>query len=170
MTPRTGRLTVALAALGFLLATAAPIRAVGDEPGWKPYARAVADAKENGRVVLVDVYTGWCGWCKKMDRDVYADARVRKYLAERYEIVKLDAEAATAHELDGRNMTERQIATDFGVSSYPTTLFLASDGTLITAVPGYVAADKFLDVLEYIAGGLYKTQSWNAFLEAKKRR
>jgi len=31
--------------------------------------------------VLVDVYTDWCGWCKRMDRDVYARSDVKDYLS-----------------------------------------------------------------------------------------
>jgi thioredoxin-related protein len=45
----------------------------------------------------VDVYTDWCGWCKRMDRDVYARDDMRTYLNQRFILVKLSAESA-----DGR--------------------------------------------------------------------
>jgi thiol:disulfide interchange protein len=25
---------------------------------------------------MIDVYTDWCGWCKKLDSETFADARV----------------------------------------------------------------------------------------------
>ena len=40
---------------------------------------------------------------------------------------------------------------------------LASDGQLITQVPGYVKPETFLSVMRYIAEGRYRTQSWESF-------
>jgi Thiol:disulfide interchange protein len=37
---------------------------------------ALARAQAEKRLLLVDVYTDWCGWCKKLDREVFADGRV----------------------------------------------------------------------------------------------
>ena len=139
----------------------------GDELVWKSFANARMDAKESKRKVLVDVYTSWCGWCKKMDRDVYANADVRKYLDEHFELAKLDAESAAKQKIDDGEFNGRDIAKSMGVSSYPTTVFFTDTGEMITAVPGYIDAPTFLRVLEYVHGEYYKNQSWNEFLSAK---
>ena len=112
----------------------------GDELVWKSFANARMDAKESKRKVLVDVYTSWCGWCKKMDRDVYANADVRKYLDEHFELAKLDAESAAKQKIDDGEFNGRDIAKSMGVSSYPTTVFFTDTGEMITAVPGYIDA------------------------------
>jgi thioredoxin-related protein len=139
----------------------------GDELGWKSFSAARADARESKRKVLVDVYTTWCGWCKKMDRDVYGNAAVRAYLQEHFEVAKLDAESADTQTVDDAEHTGREIASAMGVSSYPTTVFFSDNGEMITAVPGYTSAESFLQVLEYIHGEKYKTQSWNEFRSSK---
>jgi thiol-disulfide isomerase/thioredoxin len=47
------------------------------EIAWEHDLRAALNNAEDGnRVVVVDVYTDWCGWCKKMDRDIYSDPQV----------------------------------------------------------------------------------------------
>jgi thioredoxin-related protein len=139
----------------------------GDELAWKTFAAARADARESKRKVVVDVWTSWCGWCKKMDRDVYTNAEVRAYLQEHFEIAKLDAESAAKQKIDDGEYSGRDIAKSMGVSSYPTTVFFTDAGEMITAVPGYIDAPTFLRVLEYIHGEYYKNQSWNDFLSAK---
>jgi thioredoxin-related protein len=152
------------------LATSSCMRAAvpgGEELAWKSFADARSAAKESKRKVIVDVWTSWCGWCKKMDRDVYSNADVRAYLDAHFEIAKLDAEASAKQKLDEGEFSGRDIAKSMGVSSYPTTVFFTDTGDMITSVPGYIDAPTFLRVLEYIHGEFYKSQSWNDFLSAK---
>jgi thioredoxin-related protein len=137
---------------------------------WKSYSEGRKEAKADGRKVLIDVYTTWCGWCKKMDRDVYGNDTIREYILEHFVPVKLNAESQTAHEVDSVSVTERQISGAYGISSYPTTVFLEEDGSTITVLPGYVKAGMFLHVLEYIAEEQYKTTSWNDFLRSREKR
>ena len=62
------------------------------------------EARKRNLPVLVDVYTDWCGWCKRMDRDVYAQPEVRDYLSRKFVTVKLDAEAARSRALRGTQL------------------------------------------------------------------
>ena len=43
---------------------------------WRPdVTAAMSEARRTGKIVMIDVYTDWCGWCKRMDRDTYANPR-----------------------------------------------------------------------------------------------
>ena len=42
---------------------------------WISFEQAMALAKQDGKPVLVDVYTDWCGWCKRLDATTYQDGR-----------------------------------------------------------------------------------------------
>src|SRR6187399_1544026 len=48
--------------------------------------------KKQPRKIVIDVYTDWCGWCKKMDKSTFADAKTAAYVNKHYYAVKLDAE------------------------------------------------------------------------------
>ena len=37
---------------------------------WKPFTDGFAEAKKAEKKIMVDVYTTWCGWCKRLDADV----------------------------------------------------------------------------------------------------
>lgn len=147
-----------------LLATAAPA-APGSGPRWLDWNAGLKQAAASHRPVLVDVYTDWCGWCKRMDRDVYARPEIRDYLAGRFVTVRLDAESPDVATYEGREQTERALATRFRVSSYPTTIFLRESGEHLVNVPGYVPADRFLLLLRYVGEGhLERGESFESFV------
>ena len=122
-------------------------------PAWRSWDAGLREAGTSGRPVLVDVYTDWCGWCKRMDRDVYARADVQDYLARKFVAVKLDAESSDAARYEGRAYTSRTLAARFGVTGYPTTLFLSAKGAHLGNVPGYSPPQDFLLLLRFIGDG-----------------
>ena len=102
-------------------------------------ARALTRASGEGKkVVMVDFYTDWCGWCKKLDETTLADPAVQASLRQVVS-VKLDAER------DGRADAER-----YGVEGFPTVLFLDSRGTEVARIPGYLPPGEFLEELNDI--------------------
>lgn len=99
------------------------------------FQQALDRARSGGQIVMVDVYTDWCGWCKKLDRETYSDRRVREALRE-FVPIKVNAEKG------GRSVAEK-----YGVHGFPTILFVAADGRVVRKVQGYVDADELLRIL-----------------------
>lgn len=120
---------------------------------WQGWNRGLDEARRTGRPVLVDVYTDWCGWCRRMEAEVYSRPEIREYLSTRFVAVRINAEASDAARYEGRAFTSRTLAARFGVSGYPTTVFLRPDGQHLVNVPGYMGGERFLQVLRYIAEG-----------------
>lgn len=141
--------TVVLAAAPALPAVAAPPPAIA----WRAWDAGLDEARASGRPVLVNVYTDWCGWCRRMKADVYTRAEIRRYLDEHFVVVTLNAEGADAARYEGRAFTSRSLAARFGVSGYPTTIFLRPDGSHMVNVPGYVESPLFLQILRFIGDG-----------------
>ena len=77
---------------GLLLLTGPMILA--QEVQWMTWEEAttLATTEENPKKIFVDVYTDWCGWCKKMDKDTFQNAEVAAYMSENFYMVKLDGE------------------------------------------------------------------------------
>jgi thioredoxin-related protein len=135
---------------------------------WYSFEKGLAEAKKTNKKMLVDVYTDWCGWCKRMDAETYSNAGIASYLQEKYVVVKLNAESKSKQSYNGRQYTEQELAGEFGVSGYPTTLFFKSDGTAITAVPGYANAADFKTILSYIAEDHYLNTKFEDYTKSKK--
>ncbi len=124
-------------------------------PGFTTFEDAFAKAKANNKMVLVDVYTDWCVWCKRMDHDTYPDPKVQAELSKYFTAAKLNAESTTGRTYKGEINTEQQIASHWGVSGYPTLVFMTAEGEVVQEVPGYVSASEFPMVLRYIGSGDY---------------
>ncbi len=137
------------------------------EPQWKTFDEGLKQAKQSGKKVLVDVYTDWCSWCKKMDANTYAEKKVSEYLAKNFVIIKLNAEGNESLTYSGEKITPAQFAQGMGVTGYPATLFLQSNGQPITLLPGYAEADMFLNVLSFIAENHYQNKKFQDYLAEK---
>lgn len=98
-------------------------------------AKNLAASQE--KPILIDFYTDWCGWCKRMDAETYADAKVSDK-AKQFICVKIDADAYSS------------IAKDYNVRGFPTTVFLNSQAEVLDVVPGYLPPDQFLILLDRI--------------------
>jgi len=137
----------------------------GGKINWVSFEAAEKAIANKPKKVFVDVYTDWCGWCKRLDQATFSDKRVADYMNENYYAVKFDAQHPGAITLGGkkyenprfdaskpkraRNATH-QLAQKYGARSYPTVLFLDEKMNLLTngAVPGYRDADGFLPILQ----------------------
>jgi thioredoxin-related protein len=139
--------------------------AVGAAPvTWRGWNEGLAAAAGGTKPVIVDVYTDWCGWCKRMDKDVYARADVSEYLNQHFVMVRLNAEGSERVTYAGHALTARALAGGFQVTGYPTTIFLKADGTHLVNVPGYVPADRFLKLARYIGDGhMERGVSWEEY-------
>ena len=133
------------------------------EAQFTSYSEAAAKAKRENKIILVDVYTDWCVWCKRMDKDVYTDAKVKAEMEKYFAAAKLDAESATNQSFKGVAKTEQAIAADLKVSGYPTTVFLSPDEQIIQIVPGYVKAPDFALALRYIGSRAYEKQDFESW-------
>jgi thiol-disulfide isomerase/thioredoxin len=47
---------------------------------------------DTGKPVLLYFYASWCGWCKKLNKSVFEDAKVIKILNDSYFVIKVDVD------------------------------------------------------------------------------
>ena len=126
-----------------LSANELPFVKIKSEKAWKNVFR---QAKEESKLVFVDVYTDWCGFCKKLDKEVYTDESIIEYFNKNFINVKFDAESKFGF----------QLAEKFNVISFPTLLFLSPDQDIVEQVTGFVPAPVLLSY------GHQTLESWSS--------
>ncbi len=133
-----------------------------------------AKMKAEPRKVLVDLYTNWCGWCKRMDKDAFSHGDIASYVNDNFYALKFNAETPTAVSFKGKNYEyvkkgrrgTNMLAYKFilgdktnGSVGYPTIAFLDEKMNRIDAFPGYKDASKFDPLIRFINEEHYKNQT-----------
>ncbi|MBO6516915.1 MAG: thioredoxin family protein [Bacteroidia bacterium] len=131
-----GLLSVALLSLLFvtLKSDTQRVEEAGIHFAHLKFKEARDKAKAENKLVFIDAYTTWCGPCKLMARTVFKDPEVGKYYNGHFVNLKMDMETSEGIFL----------AKKYGVTAYPTYLFIKPDGTLVKKSMGAVKSDKFI--------------------------
>lgn len=164
MKSKAALLFVVIAAL---LGSVAFYHPAPEEVKWTNFDKGLEASKKENKKVIIDVYTDWCSWCKKMDASTYKDSEVAKYIAENFIAVKLNAESSSNVNFMGGSYTEQQLAQGFGVTGFPSTIFFDEKQQPITVVPGYLDGKQFLNILKFINEGAYKNQKFEEYMKGK---
>ena len=138
------------------------------------WEEAAAANEKNPKKIFVDVYTDWCGWCKKMDQTTFKDPAVVAAMNKDFYAVKLNAEQQASifwRDMEfkwtptGRGGTN-QLAYEIldGQMSFPSFVLLDSVYARIAISPGYKLGDALLKELKYASDELYRTMDWATYL------
>ena len=95
---------------------------------------AFEKAKSENKLVFADAYTHWCGYCHKLDKEVYTDEKVINYFNDAFINLKFDAESAFG----------TQLAKHYQVEGYPTLLFLTWSKEVLELIGGFVPAPTLM--------------------------
>jgi thioredoxin-related protein len=140
---------------------------------WYSIEEAIQLASQEPRIIVIDVFTDWCGWCKRMDATTFEDPEVVEMMNNDFYPVKLNAEGKddivigerTFKFVDNgrRGYHEMAAIVTRGRLSYPTISYIDSQGKVLEAAPGYKSADQFRIYLAYYSDGAYKNQTFDDF-------
>ncbi len=127
---------------------------------WMKFEEAVAANANNPKMILVDVYTDWCGWCKKMDKDTFTDPRVVAHLKKNFYAVKLNGEDTKRRfPFMGKTFSEAEMAVAMRVNSYPNFVVIEPGLQNLAQLPGYrEPADFLAGLTELIEKAFKKTR------------
>jgi thioredoxin-related protein len=136
---------------------------------WYSIEEAEKLNKQQPRKIMIDVYTDWCGWCKKMDKETFSHPVIAEYINKHYYPVKLDAESKEEIVFNGttykhvaqgaRGYHELAAGLLNGKMSYPSIAYMNEKMELLGAVPGYMTPPVIEPLLNYIAEDKYTSES-----------
>ena len=140
---------------------------------WLTWKQMQEAQKKEKRKVFVDVYTEWCGWCKRMDATTFSDPEIVKYANENFYAIKFDAETREIINYKGKDYKYisqgyrgyNELAAEIlgGQMSYPTSVYLDENLNQIFPVPGYQEPKVFETVLHFVHSNSYKTGTFETY-------
>ena len=109
--------------------------------GWsEDYKGSLSKAKEEKKKVLLD-FTGsdWCGWCIKLDKEVFSQDEFKKLAEKELVLVELDYPRSKTlpEELKKQNAGLKD---KFKIDGYPTIIQVSSSGRELKRWVGYSAS------------------------------
>ncbi|MEL6538409.1 MAG: DUF255 domain-containing protein [Bacteroidota bacterium] len=132
------------------------------------------EAGGNNKLFFVDVYTDWCGWCKRMDATTFQDPNVIQVMNDNFIAIKFDGEAQRDIALKGqtfkfiesgrRGYHELAAALLQNKLSYPTVVFLDENFNMIQPLPGYRTGPQFLPILKFLGEKHYENETWEQYV------
>lgn len=93
----------------------------------------LAEAKKTDKVIFIDFWTTWCGYCKKLDRETFSD-----------DAVAGEMKKALCFSVDAESEMGRPLAKQFGVGGFPALVWLDPDGERRDLISGFLPAEGFL--------------------------
>jgi thioredoxin-related protein len=114
----------------FLFATASLMADQYPPAGWETsFQRALDRAAAEDKHILID-FTGsdWCGWCKRLDREVFSKAEFKEFAEENLVLLFIDSPSGI--ELSESQVEQNEkLGSAFQVQGYPTVALLRADST-----------------------------------------
>jgi len=105
------------------------------------YNDVLKTAQLQHKPIFMDVYTDWCGWCKKLDETTYNDPELIKYFNTNFIPLKVNAEYKQGP----------GVKLKYNIHSYPRLLFLDSTGKVLLTISGYRTAPKLLEAAKKVS-------------------
>ncbi len=102
---------------------------------WNDFSRAMSEAKEQKKPVLINFWTPSCYWCVRMD-EVMQDPEVRRVMEE-YVLLRVDTSRQGSEQLLRR----------YRIYGTPAFVVLSEDGEVLATATGYMPKDRFLSFL-----------------------
>lgn len=107
--------------------------------GWiQSLATAQKKAQQSKQLIFVDLFADWCGWCHKMEQEVFPSAAFQKETDDMV-LLRLNTE-------DGAEGTK--LAQRYSITSLPTFLILTPDLNVAGVIHGYLPSKEFVDAVD----------------------
>jgi len=165
----------ALCCFSMLSCSADPEKVSPGEGGirWLSFEQAVALNDSMPKKIFIDVYTEWCGWCKRMDAGTFRDSAVISYMNEHYYAVKVDAESKDTVRFRDKQFVFRpefkanELALSLlnGKMAYPSFVIMSEQYVLLAPLSGYQQPDELMQALTFYGQNIHEQMKWEDYIK-----
>jgi thiol:disulfide interchange protein DsbD len=122
-----------------LLPRGGAVAALKGSTGWleQDLEGALARAKAEQKLVLVDTYAEWCAQCKELDEKTWPDAALKAWIQQHAIAIRIDTDAR-----------RKDLGEKLQIRSYPTVLLLDAEGRELRRSLGFQTPETMKAWLE----------------------
>lgn len=106
---------------------------------WYSYEEALKIQEKSSKIIMIDAVRDHCQYCKKMDKNVFANKEMGEWLQKRFIPVKID-------------LDKDEMPLDVEVKMTPTFYFLDKNKKVVKIIPGSWNIQDFKDLTKKIKG------------------
>lgn len=106
-----------------------------------PLEKALLEAGDYDRMVMIDFVTEDCAPCRLMEADTWSFPRVQRWLEENVVAIRIDGGSSA------------DVAREYRVTTYPSMAFIRPDGKRYEVLIGYMDASQFLVEAQAVLDG-----------------
>jgi len=129
------------------------------------YAEAEKVARKEGKPLYLHFTTTWCGWCRKIENEVYKVEGGKQALSD-YVCATLDCTVPRGQKPSKEAAFNMALMRKYGGGGYPFLAMTNADGILLHKVSGYRPLPKFKEELVKSAAALKEVKKVEAELAA----
>lgn len=142
---------------------------------WLSMNEALERAEAENKKIFIDMYTDWCGWCKKMDKSTFQKPDIAAYINEHFIPVKFNAEQRkevtyrgkiykyVSNGKRGYHELAVELSKNLGRLSFPTIIFLDERQKVIQPIPGFQDPKSFEVIMHFIGEDHFRNQPFKTF-------
>jgi len=90
--------------------------------------KALKAAKDQKKLVFIDIYATWCGPCKLLKKNTFTDEKVGEFFNKNFVNVSIDGEKGVGPSL----------AQKYGITAYPSLVVTNAEGKPVLYTMGYI--------------------------------
>ncbi len=150
-----------------------PVSIFAQQIEWKTWEEVIELSKTNPRKVVVDVYTDWCGWCKKMDKKTFQQPQIAAFINENFYAIRFNAEYNGLITYQGKEYNfvkagkkgyhELAASLTRGDLRYPTVIILDENLNVLQPLKGFQDPLSMELILTYYLGDHQHRTPWKRY-------
>jgi thioredoxin-related protein len=120
-----------------------------------------------------------CPFCRETHRVNFANDKIRNFITTHFEVLQLNVIGSRpVTDFDGEEISEKQLASKYGIRFTPTIQFfpksfsgidaMAAKDREATRLAGYMPPDQFLSMFQYVAEQAYQKKTFQQYLKSAK--
>lgn len=120
---------------------------------WKMWEEVEKNSESQKKLIMVYLYTDWCGWCRKLETETFSDEKVISRLNAGFNSVKVNPEKKADYLYNGITMNYRVFTDKIShgkLKKYPLLVFIDPTTKKTYFQDGFISADEFYDLLDKV--------------------